>query len=63
MVTLQGVSQEEVQLRFVENIDYTVFVLRQVLPQPDLDYIATRQEDGSLQYGWIPCTIMSLSSL
>lgn len=50
VVTLRGVSQEEVQLRFVENIDTLYLYYDKVLPQPDLDYIATRQEDGSLQY-------------
>ena len=50
VVTLRGISAEEVELRFVENIDTLFVYYDKVLPQPDLDYIVTENTDGSLQY-------------
>lgn len=50
VVTLRGISQEEVELRFVENIDTLYLYYDKVMPQEDLDYIVTELDDGSLQY-------------
>lgn len=49
-VTLQGVEPQQVELRFVENIDYLYLYYDKVMPQPELDYILTQTSDGSLQY-------------
>lgn len=50
VVTLRGVEQDQVELRFAENVDYLYLYYDKVMPQQDLDYILTLQEDGSLQY-------------
>lgn len=50
VVTLHGVSAEEVELRFVENIDTLYIYYDKMMPQIKLDYICTEQPDGSLQY-------------
>lgn len=50
VVTLRGASGDEVELRFVENIDTLYVYYDKVMPQPELDYIATENADGSLQY-------------
>ncbi|EFB76725.1 hypothetical protein SUBVAR_05105 [Subdoligranulum variabile DSM 15176] len=50
VVTLQGASQDEVELRFVENIDTLYLYYDKMMPQVDLDYIVTELDDGSLQY-------------
>lgn len=50
VVTLYGVEPEQVELRFVENIDTLYLYYDKVMPQQDLDYIVTEPEDGTLQY-------------
>lgn len=50
VVTLYGVEPEEVELRFVENIDTLYLYYDKMMPQQDLDYIVTEPEDGTLQY-------------
>lgn len=50
VVTLRGVEPEQVELRFVENIDTLYLYYDKVMPQQDLDYIVTEPEDGTLQY-------------
>lgn len=50
VVTLYGAEPEEVELRFVENIDYLYLYYDKVMPQPELDYILTQGSDGSLRY-------------
>lgn len=50
VVTLRGVSAEDVELRFVENIDTLYVYYDKMMPQIKLDYICTEQQDGSLQY-------------
>lgn len=50
VVTLRGVTEDEVELRFVENIDTLYLYYDKVMPQPNLDYIETETADGSLQY-------------
>lgn len=50
VVTLRGVDAEQVELRFSENVDFLYLYYDKVMPQQDLDYILTVQEDGSLQY-------------
>lgn len=50
VVTLRGVSAEEVELRFVENIDTLYVYYDKMMPQVKLDYVCTEQPDGSLQY-------------
>lgn len=50
VVTLRGVTEEEVQLRFVENIDTLYLYYDKMMPQEKLDYIVTELDDGSLQY-------------
>ena len=43
VLTLTGVTADQVELRFSEQID-------RVMPQPKLDYIFTETADGALQY-------------
>lgn len=50
VVTLRGAAAEDVELRFVENIDTLYVYYDKVMPQPELDYIMTELDDGSLQY-------------
>lgn len=50
VVTFYGASPEEVQLRFVENIDTLYLYYDKVMPQQDLDYIVTELPDGGLQF-------------
>lgn len=50
VVTLYGVEPEQVELRYVENIDYLYLYYDKMMPQIDLDYILTEQDDGGLQY-------------
>lgn len=50
VVTLRGVEPDQVELRFVENIDYLYLYYDKVMPQVDLDYILTQPEEGTLQY-------------
>lgn len=50
VVTLQGVTSDQVELRFAENVDYLYLYYDKVMPQEGLDYIFTEQADGSLQY-------------
>lgn len=49
VVTLYGVEQDQVELRYVENIDYLYLYYDRMMPQIDLDYILT-EVDGGLQY-------------
>ena len=49
VITLQGIQPEQLELRFVENIDWLYLYYDKVMPQPDLDYIQTELADGSLQ--------------
>lgn len=50
VVTLYDVSADEVELRFVENIDTLYLYYDKVMPQQDLDYIVTELPEGGLQY-------------
>lgn len=50
VVTLYGVQADQVELRFVENIDWLYVYYDKVMPQPGLDYIQTDQDDGGIQY-------------
>ena len=50
VVTLWGVTEDEVELRYVENIDTLYLYYDRVMPQHDLDYIKTETADGGLQY-------------
>ncbi|WP_295425286.1 hypothetical protein [uncultured Subdoligranulum sp.] len=49
VVTLYGVEPDQVELRYVENIDYLYLYYDRMMPQIDLDYILT-EVDGGLQY-------------
>ncbi len=50
VVTLYGVEPEQVELRYVENIDYLYLYYDKMMPQIDLDYILTELDGGGLQY-------------
>lgn len=50
VVTLQGVEADQVTLRFSENISDLYLYYDKVMPQPELDYVLTEGEDGTLQY-------------
>ena len=50
VITLYGVPEGQVELRFVENISYLYLYYDKMMPQPDLDYVLTELEDGGLQY-------------
>lgn len=50
VITLHGVEPDQVELRFSENIDNLYLYYDKVLPQPELDYVQSRREDGALQY-------------
>lgn len=50
VITLRGVEAEQVELRFTEDIAGLYIYYDKVLPQPELDYVLTQEEDGTLQY-------------
>lgn len=50
VVTLYGAGPDQVELRYVENIDHLYLYYDKMMPQVDLDYIVTEQPDGGLQY-------------
>lgn len=50
VLTLTGVTADQVELRFSEQITDLYLGYDRVMPQPKLDYIFTENEDGSLQY-------------
>lgn len=50
MLTLTGVTADQVELRFSEKIADLYLGYDRVMPQPKLDYIFTETADGVLQY-------------
>lgn len=50
VITLYGVTEDQVELRFVENISYLYLYYDKMMPQQDLDYVLTKLDDGGLQY-------------
>lgn len=50
VLTLTGVTADQVELRFAEQIDKLYLGYDKVLPQEKLDYIFTETADGALQY-------------
>lgn len=50
VLTLTGVTADQVELRFAEQIADLYLGYDRVMPQPKLDYIFTETEDGALQY-------------
>ena len=48
--TLTGVTADQVELRFSEEIADLYLGYDRVMPQPKLDYIFTETADGALQY-------------
>ena len=50
VLTLTGVTADQVELRFSEQIADLYLGYDSVMPQPKLDYIFTETADGALQY-------------
>lgn len=50
VITLRGVEEEQVELRFSENISDLYLYYDKVMPQQDLDFVLTKGEDGALHY-------------
>ncbi|MCI6385669.1 MAG: hypothetical protein SPH66_06205 [Gemmiger sp.] len=50
VLTLTGVTADQVELRFSEQIADLYLGYDRVMPQPKLDYIFTETADGALQY-------------
>ena len=50
VLTLTGVTADQVELRFSEQIADLYLGYDRVMPQPKLDYIFTESADGALQY-------------
>lgn len=50
VLTLTGVTEDQVELRFSEQIADLYLGYDRVTPQPKLDYIFTETEEGALQY-------------
>ena len=63
VLTLTGVTADQVELRFSEEIADLYLGYDRVMPQPKLDYILPRPPTAPCNTSWTPCTITSSLSL
>lgn len=61
VLTLQGVSADQVNLEFSQVVDFLYLPYTKVYPQIKLDYILTENPDGSIRYQFDTVTPFSIT--